>query len=309
MIDKIYYYKTIYNEIEDEIISLTQNILFCDDQMKVFSSKIANLILRCGAEIETLFKDIYKQEISKELPTTGECVKVISVNYLLERKKIHISNLGMYFEEKENLLFYPFSDNNYFYDNYCALKHDLLSNMCKANVRTLLMASAAMFILLYFYEGLFTNPQQLKAEDYSGMQVKSKIFSLPIAFVSFSSEIYFTIDRIEQKEIKELETCASMILMYNGENPLEYEIIKNKVLQYNFSITGNEIPIGIGILSYVKNNFTKGDEQAAANMLSRIYDLPGLGCKYRTVNNFGKIDALAVKKIKKKLLYHRFGLV
>ena len=310
MDNKIYYYKTIYEEIEEEIIFLTKSILFCDEQLNVYSSKIASLILRCGAEVEALYKDIYKEEISTEIPASfGLCVKSVSEKYLLEQKKVHISNIGIFFNKQENKLFCPFKSGNYFYDSFCALKHDLGSNIYKANIKTLLMVAAAMFILVYFYEGRNTHVSLINISDYYGMLVKSKIFRLPIACLTCGSNMLLTVDGVLEKEFKELETCASVVLIHSGKSPIEFERIKEKVLEHNISLTGDTIPLGINQLEYVEKNFTNGDTQAASIMLSQIYGVPKLDYKYRVVNNFGKIDQSTILRIYNESLYYKFGLI
>lgn len=53
------FYWAVYKRIEEEVIKLSYDILFTDKQVDVFSVKIADLIIRCSIEVESISKDIY----------------------------------------------------------------------------------------------------------------------------------------------------------------------------------------------------------------------------------------------------------
>ena len=55
-------YFPVYKKIEKEIQELASAIYFCDEQKNVFSLDIADLIVRCLVEIESIAKDIYRIE-------------------------------------------------------------------------------------------------------------------------------------------------------------------------------------------------------------------------------------------------------
>ena len=54
-------YLPVYKRLEDEVISLTQNIFFDDDQLSTYSLSIADIIIRCSIEIEAIAKELYVQ--------------------------------------------------------------------------------------------------------------------------------------------------------------------------------------------------------------------------------------------------------
>ena len=80
MKDTSYIYFTIYENIEKEVIKLTSAIYFCDDHLQVYSSSIADLIIRCSIELESIAKQIYRIEKNLEPSSTGECFKWIEEN-------------------------------------------------------------------------------------------------------------------------------------------------------------------------------------------------------------------------------------
>ena len=52
-------YWAVYENLEEEILSLADDIFFDDNQLGVYSLKIGNLIIRCSIEIESLSKELY----------------------------------------------------------------------------------------------------------------------------------------------------------------------------------------------------------------------------------------------------------
>ena len=52
-------YWSVYKNLEKEFLELTNFIHFSDDQLKVYSMHIADLIVRCSIEIESISKELY----------------------------------------------------------------------------------------------------------------------------------------------------------------------------------------------------------------------------------------------------------
>ena len=50
-------YFPVYQKIENEVINLTSSIYFSDEQIIVYSLQIADLIIRCSIELESIAKD------------------------------------------------------------------------------------------------------------------------------------------------------------------------------------------------------------------------------------------------------------
>jgi hypothetical protein len=55
-------YWPIYKNLEKEVLNLTYQIHFCDSQIGIFSVKLADMLLRCAVEIESISKAIYENE-------------------------------------------------------------------------------------------------------------------------------------------------------------------------------------------------------------------------------------------------------
>ena len=58
-------YWSTYKRIEQEVLELSHSICFDDNQLKVYSNGILDLIVRICTNIESLYEDIYRDEFSK----------------------------------------------------------------------------------------------------------------------------------------------------------------------------------------------------------------------------------------------------
>ena len=52
-------YWPVYKNIEREFLKIAEYINICDEQLKVYSFHIADLIIRCAIEIEAISKELY----------------------------------------------------------------------------------------------------------------------------------------------------------------------------------------------------------------------------------------------------------
>jgi hypothetical protein len=154
-------YWSVYRNLEKEIMQLANEIHFDDSQIKVYSIKIVDLIFRCSAEIESISKDIYRDEIKKEPKNAGECINYFETNWLLNKKQVVMSAISFYFQKEFIPSFAPFdyikNDENDYYSAYNAIKHDRVKNIKKANVNILIRAMAALYLLnIYYRKDKFT---------------------------------------------------------------------------------------------------------------------------------------------------------
>ena len=52
-------YWPVYKNLEKEVLKLADFLHFSDDQTRVYSMHIADLIIRCAVEIEAIAKELY----------------------------------------------------------------------------------------------------------------------------------------------------------------------------------------------------------------------------------------------------------
>ena len=102
MLDNFYW--AMYRKLENEILELTYYIQFTDFgesnncQKNVFSHKIADLLISICIQIETLFKILYKKELTDtKQHSINQKIKFLDEKYKLSKKKIKLISSEMYF--------------------------------------------------------------------------------------------------------------------------------------------------------------------------------------------------------------------
>ncbi len=65
----------VYKKLEEEVIDLSYSVLFVDENLIVYSLRIADLISRCNIEIESLVKLLYSSANNKENDSAKECIE------------------------------------------------------------------------------------------------------------------------------------------------------------------------------------------------------------------------------------------
>ena len=90
-------YWGVYQSLEEETLNLADNILFSDNQTKVCSLKIVDLIVRCAVEIESISKKLYQDnggnmnafelhEKSDTLYFDSDCIQYLDKKWHITKK-------------------------------------------------------------------------------------------------------------------------------------------------------------------------------------------------------------------------------
>ena len=174
------YYLSIYQQIEKEVIDLTASIFFSDEQITVYSLKIADLIIRCSIEVESIAKDIYRRDTGKAPDKPRTAIMYLENTWKVSQKTLRIVSPYTHFKSTFQPSFTPFgyedkSSNDYF-SAYNAIKHDRVKNIDKANINILLRVLGALYILNLYY----WNERFYLDNDRYGAKINT----------SFSSEIF-----------------------------------------------------------------------------------------------------------------------
>ena len=153
-------YWPIYKKIESEVIDLSYSISFTDDQLSAYSVQIADCIVRCAVEIESISKNLYTRITgdanTDKLSFDSKCLKIINKNWHLDRKSLLITHPNMSFYYDNTLL--PLYKAEVRGDKgakwkcaYEALKHDRYGSIREGNIGNLLNALGALYILNLYY--------------------------------------------------------------------------------------------------------------------------------------------------------------
>ena len=146
----------IYRNLEREVLSLAEMVHFTDNQISVYSARIADLLVRCNVEAESLIRELYKRVHGASLDGVGAMLVSLNEAWNLEKKQVSIISPNMHYSSGY-ATFCPYNygnkDNNDFYSAYCAVKHDRASNFERyATLHFLLRAMGALYLLNIYYK-------------------------------------------------------------------------------------------------------------------------------------------------------------
>lgn len=180
----------VFKNLEEEFDRLMFNIHIDDKQLNVYSSKIADLILRAATEIESISKELYssnggtKQE---NIKYDHDALKHLNQTWSLDKKVVIVSSYNCF---QSNRIIKPFQKNEnrsgsnkktYSWNNsYQHLKHDRANSLEYGSVKYLFEIMAALFILnLYYNDERYELDKQSISTNFDP-QVGSRIFSIKL---------------------------------------------------------------------------------------------------------------------------------
>lgn len=155
---------TIYEKLEKDVVSLSYYIHFSDDVIKdkngqvrncqlwTYSNQIADLLIAISVQIESLILELYKEVFKLSPSSIGAALNALEEKWKLSSKQIMIISRRMFFVDPRGLgkewapMSYKNGDDNDYYSSYCAVKHDRMHTLHKANINTLVRALGALFI-------------------------------------------------------------------------------------------------------------------------------------------------------------------
>lgn len=159
-------YWNYYRVLEDECADLCSYVEFDEMNFETYSSKITRMILSICSEFDHVCR--YVCEIDKEKPNINDYAKI-----LLDEKKTPILNIRQAYAVtivNKNLFIFPFegwsikcaSQSLFWWENYTCLKHNRGINYKKGNLKTLLYAMAALYLLeQYAYKNIAVKEKAL----------------------------------------------------------------------------------------------------------------------------------------------------
>lgn len=167
-----------YLNIEKSIVDLSRYIFFtdviisnqdgaeveqsCDSQLKTFSPYIADLLIQTCVQIEAISKELYfdiggvKKRGDISLFFDEDCLKEIDIKWKTHEKRVMITTPLFNFTKNENIILRPLKEahkrqGTYWEKAYQAVKHDRYISVSKGNIKALLHAAAALYLLnIYF---------------------------------------------------------------------------------------------------------------------------------------------------------------
>ena len=157
-------YWNVYRNLERELLSIAEYIHVDDNQLGVYSMKIADLIVRCAIEVEAISKELYHQEggtkEDEDLFFDTDCLALLQEKWAVDKKIVEVSSPIFYFEDEEHKILTPLhnahkrgSSSSHWQRAYQGLKHDRHKNLKeKGTLRNLISAMAAVYLLNLYYK-------------------------------------------------------------------------------------------------------------------------------------------------------------
>ena len=239
----------VYKNLEDETLQLAKYINFSDDQLKVYSMYIANLIIRVVIEIESLSKELYKinggpevmdeNNKPRDLYFDTDCIEYLNNIWGICNREIMVSCINFNFIKEENIILKPLKRANKMGTSsskwnkaYQAVKHDRKNSIKEGNIENLIKGLGALYILNLYYKDETLN-YKFNNENFFDNRLGSDIFAVSCADASKAS---IGIDHgdtsINKEEREKLDTCV-YVIKYTDTS---WEEMHKELIDYNQSI-------------------------------------------------------------------------
>lgn len=152
----------------------------CETQLQTFSPHIADLLIRCCVQIEAISKELYhdnggtKPRGDNTIFFDEDCLKLIDQKWATHKKKVLVVAPFFNLTKEENKILRPLKEAHkrsgiYWSKAYQAVKHDRMASIKHGNIKAVLQAMAALFLLNLYYrqDKLIMKYQEVKRYDYS----------------------------------------------------------------------------------------------------------------------------------------------
>ncbi len=265
-------YWPVYKKIEESTLKVAEMIQFNDEQLKVYSSFIGDLIVRCAIEIESISKDLYAKlgGNPKVLDTnTGhdrnpyfdtDCIALLVSKWKVDKKKIQIVNPNMHFGKDFSVLT-PLhkshrrgTSGSNWKKAYQAIKHNRSKEIKSANIENLLNALGALYILnLYYKDDSYWKDKPIKGRK--PFQNNSDIFH---PFIHDALSIELLGDYFGAKESTEKQECL-YVKKFTNES---FFVLCSILFEADYK-SKHEIYLSKNNIDYIQNHRGNGNEQFA----------------------------------------------
>ena len=198
----------VYLNLEDEVLKLSNYVFFtdtttkinnktkkvmivdCNHQLETYSTHIADLLIRCCVEIEAISKELYfenggtKPRGSNDVYFDTDCMFLLNNSWKLDNKVAIVVASNTNFTKDENRVLLPLKDadkrsKSYWAKAYQAVKHDRYNSLYRGNVKALLQAMGALYLLNIYYKDIKLSSTYLEYRKID-MSFGSKIFTLKL---------------------------------------------------------------------------------------------------------------------------------
>lgn len=186
------FYWAVYKNLENELILLSNLIHIDDKQLCIYSIKIAELLLRTSVEIESISKALYFKNGGTKPDDAGlffdtDCIDLLENKFKLSKKQVQISTPNFYLILPENQILTPLNkaskrgtSSSDWKRAYQAIKHNRATSLSKANLKNLIRAMAALYLLnIYFNDYSYSLEKDSSGVNFD-RNIGSVVFSIKL---------------------------------------------------------------------------------------------------------------------------------
>lgn len=240
-------YWPVYKNLEEETLQLTKYINFDDNQTRVYSMHIADLIMRIVVEIESISKELYKANGGpdvfddngdiRDLYFDTDCIKYLNSQWSICEREIIVSCASFNFNKPDNKIIKPLHNANKrgtssskWNKAYQAVKHDRRNNLDKGNIENLILALGALYILNIYYKD---EVYQYESNGSFDNRLGSDIFAATFADAANTSISIDDSDNSIDNNEKPKLTSALCIIKYTDKS---WEEMHDALTEYNSTL-------------------------------------------------------------------------
>ncbi len=314
-------YWPVYKNLEEETLELTKYIQFTDDQLSVYSMHIADLLVRCAMEIEALSKELYwinngtkvydDLGAERQLFFDTDCLKYLNNMWDLSEKQVLVSSSHFNFEKDENKILKPMHKAHKrsgakWNKAYQAVKHDRKNCLKEGNIKHLLSAMAALFMLnIYYSDEIFDYGTIKNQNKMFDNRLGSELFAASITDATINTSIGGELtDSAISNETKEKIKSSMCIIKYT---PASWKIINDTLRKDNERLR-NALVESANFKDYINQNPDRISEIGSQHLLSLVTQFLGQDYikKHNIFLDFGIVFNDAQKEVvinKKQTIY------
>lgn len=246
MTNKSNMFWTVYKKLEKDVIDLSYYIHFSDEpdkdnkhnQIWTYSNQIADLLIAICTQIESLFLELYQGELEKTADNIGTAISKIDQKWNLSAKQVSIISKNMYFTDSNGFgnefapMAYKPHDKNDYYSSYCAVKHNRINSLHRANINVLIRALAALFILNSYYSFEKVEVDEIYDYDFSS---GSDVFMLKYSVNTCSSQDILIVTE-DDKYLEKITKFAHTIPDFESDEFLKFQDENPEPKRYTVNI-------------------------------------------------------------------------
>lgn len=231
-----------YLNLEKELLEVAKYVYITDEitnnQLKVYSPHLADLLVRTCIEIEALSKELYfdfggsKTRGDTSLMFDTDCLKLIDMKCNSHKKTVMITCSLFNITKDENKVFKPLKEAHKRQGTdweraYQAVKHDRYSSISKGTILNLIHAMGALFLLNIYYRDVKLISKYLEIHKLD-LSLGSSVFSIK------SPDQNYVADVINGKEVNEImESNDSPYILKYTDSSYKELVEANKVTKQN----------------------------------------------------------------------------